>query len=104
MTSFSRLGRSCRRNRRAPEPQPGPLRRCLSVTFVAFESGAWIASSWQAPGAHGLSQLLERQHVTGERLPVCKLRRPITALGIEKIEQAGSSPLVGVLADIPGIL
>ena len=61
-------------------------------------------ASWQIPRSHGLAHLFEREHVTGKRLAVGKLVGTVGSLRIEKIEQAGGAFVVGVFADVAGLL
>src|ERR1700722_2269014 len=65
------------------------------------QSGANLGvESGQRPRAHRLAQLLQSEQVRGQGLPVGKLRSPVAALGIQKIEQAGASVPVGIFADV----
>ena len=43
-------------------------------------------------------------HDRGKRLPVCELGGAITALRVEKVQQAGSAALIGIRADVAGVL
>src|SRR5271166_737433 len=54
----------------------------------------------KAPGAHCFAQLLFGEEAGGNRLAIAELCGAIAALGIQKIEQADSAPLVRVFADI----
>src|SRR4029077_8563321 len=60
--------------------------------------------SWQSPCAYGLAQLLERGHVAGKSLAIGELIGAIGALGVEIVEEAGGTALVGILADVAGLL
>src|SRR5580704_2292101 len=63
----------------------------------------WRKLSWQAPGSYSLAKLFEPKQVGSERLPVSEFRGPVTSLSIEKIQQAGCTVPVGVLADVAGL-
>src|SRR6266851_2164117 len=104
--SFYLRCRPRRRNRRAQSLRPAPRRKWQNAAHGAAGPGLrpCISSSWQTPGSHRLAQLLERGHVTCQRLPVGELGGAIAALGVQVIEQAGGTMLVCVLADVPRIL
>src|SRR5580704_931415 len=105
MTSFYWPARPYLRIPQARSLWPMPRRRGAQIPFFLILSFvAHPSFSWQAPVAHGLAQLLQRDHVAGESLAVGKLGRAIAPLGVQEIQQTRGSALVGVLADIPGIL
>src|SRR5471030_2441546 len=60
--------------------------------------------SWQVPHSRCLPQLFQAEHVCGQRLAISKLYRPVTAFGIEEVEQSGSASFIGILADVTRIL
>src|SRR5579871_2231077 len=51
-------------------------------------------------GPYDEVDLRRRGHLCGHGLPVSQLSRPVTALGIQNVQNGGCSPLVGVSADI----
>src|SRR6185312_58821 len=59
--------------------------------------------SWQTPGANRLSQLLQAEHVGGQRLAISELSGSVAAFGVKKIQQGGGASFVGVGADVARI-
>src|SRR5271165_1192778 len=54
--------------------------------------------------SHRLPQLLQRTHIGRQRLAIAQLRRAITALGIQKVQQRGRAVLVGELCNLERLL
>jgi len=63
-----------------------------------------VVSSWQVPRSFRFLQLLERGHISGQRLAIGQLHSPVAALGIQKIQETGGAALVSILTDIARVL
>src|SRR4029077_741236 len=100
-------GRSCCRRHAISSfrTQPTPARLRTAPARAPHGSELFDSTfSWQVPRSHRLLHLFERRHIRSQSLAVSQLGRPITALGIQKIQQAGSPGLISVLADISRVL
>src|ERR1700677_2829923 len=60
--------------------------------------------SWQVPRSHSFLQLLQSGHIRGQCLAIGQLNRAVTALGVEKIQQAGGTALICIFADVARLL
>src|ERR1019366_7359848 len=61
-------------------------------------------SSWQIPRSFRFLQLLERRHISGQRLAIGQFHSPVAALGIQKIQEACGAALVSILTDVARVL
>src|ERR1035441_3588858 len=61
-------------------------------------------SSWQVPRSFRFLQLLERRHISGQRLAIGQFHSPVAALGVQKIQEACSAALVSILTDVARVL
>src|ERR1039458_198276 len=61
-------------------------------------------SSWQIPRSFRFLQLLQRRHISGQRLAIGQFHSPVAALGIQKIQKTGGPALVSVLTDVARVL
>ena len=73
------------------------IRDFLHRCDIPFE---WIELNSDEDAA----KLAHVQHLGDSRLPVCELRRAITPLGVQKIQQARGAALVRVFADVAVLL
>src|SRR4029077_7814550 len=78
-----------------------PIRRAVASTPCELCHSTF---SWQVPRSYRLLHLLECRHIRSQSLAIGQLSRPVAALSIQKIQQAGGASLVGVLADVARVL
>src|SRR5581483_5746276 len=83
--------------RRATPGSPGARR---SPGYARFA----VKVSLQVPCSDRLFQLFQRGEIRGQRLAVSEFGGAVAAFGVDVVEQARSSALVGVFVDVARVL